>query len=128
MEYRLLGGTGVKVSALCFGTMTFGGDADEAASAAQPGGRLGARPSGGDRAAGRSAHRGAAGRHSLRATDIHLTPEQWAEIAALVPHPGVATDRTEDLAGFGFAPGAGDPGGPPAGRSRSSSTGGRAGS
>ena len=34
MEYRLLGGTGVKVSALCFGTMTFGGDADEAASAA----------------------------------------------------------------------------------------------
>ena len=31
MEYRLLGGTGVKVSALCFGTMTLGGDADEAA-------------------------------------------------------------------------------------------------
>jgi hypothetical protein len=34
MEYRLLGRTGVKVSGLCFGTMTFGGDADEAASAA----------------------------------------------------------------------------------------------
>ncbi len=28
MEYRLLGKTGVKVSALCFGTMSFGGDAD----------------------------------------------------------------------------------------------------
>ena len=55
---------------------------------------------------------------SLRATGIHLTPEQWAEIAALVPHPGVATDRTEDLAGFGYAPGAGDPGGPPAERPR----------
>jgi aryl-alcohol dehydrogenase-like predicted oxidoreductase len=34
MEYRILGSTGVKVSALCFGTMSFGGDADEAASAA----------------------------------------------------------------------------------------------
>ncbi len=34
MEYRVLGGTGVKVSRLCFGTMSFGGDADEAASAA----------------------------------------------------------------------------------------------
>ncbi len=34
MEYRLLGQTGVKVSRLCFGTMSFGGDADEAASAA----------------------------------------------------------------------------------------------
>ncbi len=33
MEYRLLGGTGVKVSELCFGTMSFGGDADESASA-----------------------------------------------------------------------------------------------
>jgi aryl-alcohol dehydrogenase-like predicted oxidoreductase len=30
MEYRLLGNTGVKVSSLCFGTMSFGGDADEA--------------------------------------------------------------------------------------------------
>jgi aryl-alcohol dehydrogenase-like predicted oxidoreductase len=28
MEYRLLGKTGVKVSSLCFGTMSFGGDAD----------------------------------------------------------------------------------------------------
>jgi aryl-alcohol dehydrogenase-like predicted oxidoreductase len=34
MEYKLLGQTGVKVSALCFGTMSFGGDADEATSAA----------------------------------------------------------------------------------------------
>ena len=34
MDYRLLGGTRVRVSALCFGTMTFGGDSDEAASAA----------------------------------------------------------------------------------------------
>lgn len=34
MEYRLLGRTGVKVSQLCFGTMSFGGDADEATSAA----------------------------------------------------------------------------------------------
>ena len=50
---------------------------------------------------------------SLRSLEIRLTPEEWAEIAALVPHPGVATDRTEDLAGFGFAPGRGDPGGPP---------------
>ena len=34
MEYRPLGRTGVQVSELCFGTMSFGGDADEAASAA----------------------------------------------------------------------------------------------
>lgn len=34
MEYRLLGGTGVQVSSLCFGTMSFGGDADEDTSAA----------------------------------------------------------------------------------------------
>ena len=34
MEYRYLGRTGVKVSELCLGTMTFGGDADEATSAA----------------------------------------------------------------------------------------------
>lgn len=33
MEYRLLGRTGVKVSQLCFGTMTFGGPADEEESA-----------------------------------------------------------------------------------------------
>ena len=34
MKMKLLGQTGVKVSELCFGTMSFGGDADEAASAA----------------------------------------------------------------------------------------------
>ncbi|MBE9507593.1 MAG: aldo/keto reductase [Chloroflexi bacterium] len=34
MEYRLLGRTGVRVSQLCFGTMSFGGVADEEASAA----------------------------------------------------------------------------------------------
>ncbi len=34
MKYRILGRTGVKVSSLCFGTMSFGGDADEATSAA----------------------------------------------------------------------------------------------
>ena len=34
MEYRVLGRTGVRVSRLCFGTMSFGGDADPAASAA----------------------------------------------------------------------------------------------
>ena len=34
MEHKLLGNTGVKVSSLCFGTMSFGGDADEATSAA----------------------------------------------------------------------------------------------
>ena len=34
MEYRYLGRTGVHVSSLCFGTMSFGGDADEATSAA----------------------------------------------------------------------------------------------
>lgn len=33
MNYKLLGNTGVKVSSLCFGTMSFGGDADEKASA-----------------------------------------------------------------------------------------------
>jgi aryl-alcohol dehydrogenase-like predicted oxidoreductase len=33
MEYRILGRTGVQVSQLCFGTMSFGGDADEPASA-----------------------------------------------------------------------------------------------
>jgi aryl-alcohol dehydrogenase-like predicted oxidoreductase len=30
MKYRVLGNTGVKVSELCFGTMSFGGDADQA--------------------------------------------------------------------------------------------------
>jgi aryl-alcohol dehydrogenase-like predicted oxidoreductase len=34
VEHRFLGRTGVRVSQLCFGTMSFGGDADEAASAA----------------------------------------------------------------------------------------------
>ncbi|MFL5807421.1 MAG: aldo/keto reductase [Roseiflexaceae bacterium] len=34
MHYKLLGATGVKVSALCFGVMSFGGDADEPTSAA----------------------------------------------------------------------------------------------
>jgi aryl-alcohol dehydrogenase-like predicted oxidoreductase len=34
MEYTLLGRTGVKVSQLCFGTMSFGGDADEKTSMA----------------------------------------------------------------------------------------------
>ncbi len=34
MQYKLLGRTGVKVSALVFGTMAFGGDADDQASAA----------------------------------------------------------------------------------------------
>lgn len=34
MDFRILGGTGVKVSSLCFGTMSFGGDADEETSAA----------------------------------------------------------------------------------------------
>jgi aryl-alcohol dehydrogenase-like predicted oxidoreductase len=34
MDYRPLGRTGVKVSRLCFGTMSFGGDADESTSAA----------------------------------------------------------------------------------------------
>ena len=34
MQYKPLGSTGVQVSQLCFGTMTFGGDADEATSAA----------------------------------------------------------------------------------------------
>ena len=34
MEYKVLGQTGMKVSQLCFGTMSFGGDADEATSAA----------------------------------------------------------------------------------------------
>ena len=33
MEYRVLGRTGVKVSSLCFGTMSFGDIADEAESA-----------------------------------------------------------------------------------------------
>lgn len=33
MEYTLLGRTGVKVSRLCYGTMSFGGDADAAESA-----------------------------------------------------------------------------------------------
>ena len=34
MEYRLLGHTGVRVSSLCYGTMSFGGDADEATASA----------------------------------------------------------------------------------------------
>jgi aryl-alcohol dehydrogenase-like predicted oxidoreductase len=34
MQYTALGSTGVQVSKLCFGTMSFGGDADESTSAA----------------------------------------------------------------------------------------------
>jgi aryl-alcohol dehydrogenase-like predicted oxidoreductase len=34
MKYKLLGRTGVQVSQLCFGTMSFGGDADETTSGA----------------------------------------------------------------------------------------------
>lgn len=34
MQFKFLGSTGVRVSSLCFGTMSFGGDADEAMSAA----------------------------------------------------------------------------------------------
>jgi aryl-alcohol dehydrogenase-like predicted oxidoreductase len=34
MKTKPLGRTGVQVSELCFGTMSFGGDADEATSAA----------------------------------------------------------------------------------------------
>ncbi len=34
MEYKLLGRTGLQVSELCFGTMSFGGDADEKESSA----------------------------------------------------------------------------------------------
>ena len=34
MNYKFLGQTGVKVSAIAYGTMSFGGDADEAGSAA----------------------------------------------------------------------------------------------
>ena len=34
MQFRILGRTGVKVSRLCFGTMSFGGDADEPTAAA----------------------------------------------------------------------------------------------
>jgi aryl-alcohol dehydrogenase-like predicted oxidoreductase len=34
MDYKLLGNTGVRVSSLCFGTMSFGGDADETTSTA----------------------------------------------------------------------------------------------
>lgn len=34
MQYRVVGKTGIQVSSLCFGTMSFGGNADEAASRA----------------------------------------------------------------------------------------------
>ncbi|HTQ78181.1 MAG TPA: aldo/keto reductase [Burkholderiales bacterium] len=34
MKFKILGRTGIQVSQLCFGTMSFGGDADEAASGA----------------------------------------------------------------------------------------------
>ena len=34
MKYRVLGKTGIQVSPLCFGTMSFGGDADKETSAA----------------------------------------------------------------------------------------------
>ena len=34
MNYKFLGNSGVRVSSLCFGTMSFGGEADEATSAA----------------------------------------------------------------------------------------------
>ena len=34
MKFKPLGRSGVQVSELCFGTMSFGGDADEATSAA----------------------------------------------------------------------------------------------
>ena len=50
---------------------------------------------------------------SLRSLDIRLTPSSGRRSPRSVPHPGVATDRTESLAGFADNPGAGDPGGPP---------------
>jgi aryl-alcohol dehydrogenase-like predicted oxidoreductase len=34
MKYRAVGKTGIKVSSLCFGTMSFGGNADEETSKA----------------------------------------------------------------------------------------------
>jgi aryl-alcohol dehydrogenase-like predicted oxidoreductase len=34
MDYQTVGKTGIKVSNLCFGTMSFGSDADEEASKA----------------------------------------------------------------------------------------------
>src|SRR2546428_13202670 len=34
MKYRTVGKTGIQVSSLCFGTMSFGGNADEATSKA----------------------------------------------------------------------------------------------
>ena len=34
MEYKPIGNTGIMVSPLCFGTMSFGGDADELISTA----------------------------------------------------------------------------------------------
>jgi len=34
MEYRFLGDTGIQVSALCMGTMTFGKEADKQTAAA----------------------------------------------------------------------------------------------
>ncbi|HEX9523043.1 MAG TPA: aldo/keto reductase, partial [Reyranella sp.] len=34
MKHKHLGRTGISVSELCFGTMSFGGDADEATAAA----------------------------------------------------------------------------------------------
>jgi len=35
MDYRMLGGSGCAVSSLCLGTMTFGGETDEAGAHAQ---------------------------------------------------------------------------------------------
>lgn len=34
MKYRTVGETGIQVSSLCFGTMSFGGNADEETSKA----------------------------------------------------------------------------------------------
>jgi aryl-alcohol dehydrogenase-like predicted oxidoreductase len=83
VKFRALGSTGVQVSQLCFGTMSFGGDADEAASAKMFGAcrEAGINPAGSDVNA-----RGGSRRHILRAAEASLKRLQTDRVEVLFLH------------------------------------------
>ncbi len=119
MRDAFLGNTGVRASSLCFGTMYFGGDADESTSAALFGR---ARDAGinlfdcADVYAGRRSEqllgqllvgcRGARNLEQLEgvlaAAEIELDKPTRARISALSPAPPPATDRNEETSAHNY--------------------------
>jgi predicted aldo/keto reductase-like oxidoreductase len=86
MRYSFLGTTGVRVSALAFGTMPFGGAVDEPTAAA-----LFARC----RDAGIN-HFDSADVYNDGRAELEFDVETRARISALTPEPPPATDRNEE--------------------------------